>query len=202
MRGGGSAYARRSSSRPLAMAPSGDLRLTVRTRGKPEPVLPSVRETFHEVAPAAPLAVLTSSDTMLNRQLSPFRVNAIVLGWFAFFTLVIAAVGIYGIVAYLVTQRTSENGIRMALGARPAHVVLPNMRLALEVIAVGTIVGLVGSFALTRILRSVLFDVSPTDPRIFAAAAALLALVTLGASYFPARRATRVDPARALRGSL
>jgi ABC-type antimicrobial peptide transport system permease subunit len=113
--------------------------------------------------------------------------------------LVLSAVGLYGVLAYLVSLRTRELGVRVALGARPAElrrlVVLQSARL----VAAGVAVGLAGALAATGVLRSLLFDVSPTDPRVLAAVSLLLCTVALAASYLPARRATAADPMAALR---
>ena len=121
------------------------------------------------------------------------------LGIFGATALALAAIGIYGVVAYSVTQRTREIGIRIALGAARGDVLRMVARGALQLAAAGVVCGVVGGIALTRLMKTLLYAVSPTDPRTFAAVAALLALVTLAAAFVPALRAARVDPTVTLR---
>ena len=127
------------------------------------------------------------------------RFNMLLLGIFAALALVLAAVGIYGVMAYAVTQRTHEIGVRVALGAQRRDVMRMLMGHGLVLALVGVAVGLAGAFALTRLMASLLFGVSSTDAATFAVVSALLAAVTLLASFVPALRATRIDPITALR---
>jgi len=127
------------------------------------------------------------------------RLTGFLLGAFAGIALALAAVGIYGVLAYLVSQRTQEFGIRLALGADQSQVLGMVLKQGLWLAAVGIVAGLIGAFALTRLMQGLLYEVRPTDPITFVSVAAALLLVALGASFLPARRATRVSPMTALR---
>ena len=138
-------------------------------------------------------------DGRLAESLRQPRFSMLLLGLFAVVALVLSLVGIYGVLSYLVASRTREIGIRLALGAQPAHVVRGVLTQALRLVAGGVVLGLAGSFALTRLLTSMLHEVSPTDPGVLGGVAALLVTAALAACYVPARRATRVEPVIALR---
>jgi putative ABC transport system permease protein len=127
------------------------------------------------------------------------RFYALLLAAFAAVALVLAAVGIYGVIAYSVQQRSREFGIRLALGASPDRVVSMVMRQGLSLVALGTVAGLAGAAAVTRVLRGLLFDISVTDPATFAAVPVVLGVVAILACALPARRAIAVDPATAIR---
>ena len=127
------------------------------------------------------------------------RFAAIMLGAFAAFALILAAVGVYGVMSYLVTQGTHDLGVRMALGAQRSSIVRLVVRHGLELTAAGIVAGLIGAAALTRVMANLLFGVSATDLVTFSSVPLLLAAIALLASYLPARRATRVDPVVALR---
>lgn len=135
----------------------------------------------------------------IDDSLKPQRFSALLMGLFAALALLLAAVGLYGLLAYTVAQRTREIGVRLALGAQPRDVITQVMGQGLLLTLLGLIIGLAGAFALTRLLERLLFGVSATDPLTFAAGAMILALVALVACYLPARRAMRVDPMVALR---
>jgi ABC-type antimicrobial peptide transport system permease subunit len=134
------------------------------------------------------------TDSMASR-----RFAMILLGGFAALALLLACVGIYGVMAYLVSQRTQEVGIRMALGASRSDVLFLVFRGGARLAAAGMAMGVVGAFGLTRLMGQLLFNVSPIDPMVIAAVCALLMLVTLAACFVPARRAASIEPMRALR---
>jgi ABC-type antimicrobial peptide transport system permease subunit len=138
-------------------------------------------------------------EKLLDDRLAPRRFQALLLGLFAGVALALAVVGIYGVVSYLVEQRSQEIGVRMALGAAGGRILRMVVGQVLALTLPGLAVGLAGAFALTRYLRSLLFGVSPTDPATFAGVAVLLAAVAVAAGLFPARRASRLDPVEVLR---
>jgi putative ABC transport system permease protein len=138
-------------------------------------------------------------DRIVSDAVMQPRFNLFLLGLFSGIALLLSAAGIYGVTAYGVTQRTHEFGIRMALGAQVGDVLKMILRQGMLLISVGIVIGLLASFALTRLLRSLLFGVTVTDPLTFVGITFLLGLVALLACYIPARRATKVDPLVALR---
>ena len=183
----------------LAQVPDVPSELVVRYEGADAPVVAAVR---HIAAGFDPLQVTTSIATLQHRLddvVAPRRLNALVVEVFATLALILAAVGLYGVMAYQVTQRTQELGIRMALGADRARVLRFVLRDGMGLAVLGTALGLVLSLGLSRFLAGMLFDVSPRDPLTFVAVPGTLLFVALVACYLPARRATRVDPMVALR---
>jgi len=184
---------------PLAQAPSQNLTLVVRTTTAPMNMRAAVEEAIRAVDKEQPLSAVEPMTQYISESLARRKFSTLLLGLFGGLALLLAAVGIYGVMAYTVTQRRHELGIRMALGAQGNDlfglVVGSGLRLALAGIAIG----LVASLALTRLLRSLLFGVSGMDPATFAAVSILLCIVALAACYIPARRAMRVDPMVALR---
>ena len=173
--------------------------LTVRTHTESGSVLDSVRRAVDSVDPDEPVYQARTLDELIDESLVPWRFSMTLLSVFAAMALLLAAAGIYGVMAYLVVQRTHEVGVRMALGARPRDVlrlvVTDGARLAL----LGVLTGLLISSALTRLMVGLLFNVSATDPTTLGFAACLLVLVALAACYIPAHRAAKVDPIVALR---
>jgi putative ABC transport system permease protein len=138
-------------------------------------------------------------DERLSKSVAQRRFQMLLLGVFAGIALVIATVGIYGVISYAVSQRTHEIGIRMALGAQERDVLRMVVRRGMHLTFIGVAIGLAAALALTRIMQNLLFNVSATDPATFSLIALLLIGVALIASYIPARRATKVDPLQALR---
>ena len=138
-------------------------------------------------------------EAIVAQSLTRDRFSALILGAFGCLAVILAAVGIYGVIAYSVAQRTNEIGVRMALGAQGADVVWLVLRQGLRLVIIGIAIGLLISAVATRVLAAVLFGISPADPGAFGAVALLLGLVALLACWIPARRATKVDPLVALR---
>ena len=172
--------------------------LVVRLSGDPRAVLPTVRQVLRQMDPTMPLpAALTMTD-VLRDNLWTARLGAMLLAVFGLLALTLTVVGVYGVMAYSVTQRTHEIGIRMALGAAHADVLRMVLRHGLKLTLVGVAIGLGTAYGATRFIASLLF-VSPTDGLTFIAISALLAAVAMVASLLPARRAARVDPLVALR---
>jgi putative ABC transport system permease protein len=173
--------------------------ISLRTRGDPRALAPALRRAVLEIDPNQPISALATMDKVLADTMAPRRFNALLLGAFAGLALVLAALGLYGLVAYLVAQRTHEIGVRVALGAERGDVLALVLRQGLLLIAGGVALGLLAAFGLTRLLASLLFEVTTTDPLVFIAVPLVLAAVAVLATLIPARRATRVDPMVALR---
>ena len=184
---------------PLAQAPTTAGSLLVRARGEPLALAGAVRSAIRETDPALAVFGVEALDETLSRSVGPRRFTVLLLGLFAALALSLAVVGVHGVLSYSVAQRTREIGIRMALGASRGRVTGMVLGQGTGLISLGVLLGLAGAWVLSRLLRGLLFGVSATDPAIFAGVAGLLLLVSLLACYLPARRATRVDPAVALR---
>lgn len=177
--------------------------VAVRTEPGAAPLAPALRRELARLDPAVPLTRVGTMEDIIRRSVADRRFNVMLLGTFALLSLVLAAAGTYGVMAYAVAQRTRELGVRIALGARPSDVftlvVGKGLALALAGIAAGAAGALLVSRVIADVLANFLFEVAPTDPATFAGASALLLLATLAATALPARRAARVDPLIALR---
>ncbi|HKG90263.1 MAG TPA: ABC transporter permease [Gemmatimonadaceae bacterium] len=177
-----------------------DMTLVIKTTVPPEGIVAQLRQAVRAADPTQPIFQVATMREVIATSLADRRMTLSLLAVFATIALLLAAAGLYGVIAYLVAQRTREIGIRVALGAQKRDVLRLMMRHGASLTAAGIALGLVGSVALTRLLQSLLFGVSARDPVTFLSVAAVLAAVALLATYFPARRATRVDPMVALRG--
>jgi putative ABC transport system permease protein len=173
--------------------------LVVRTSVSPNSLAPAVREAVKEVDPYQPVSAFRTLDEVLGRDTAQRRVGVILLAAFAGLALLLAALGIYGVLAFFVVQHTPEIGVRMALGASPGDMLRMVVGRGMKLTLAGVGLGLAAALALTRLIESQLFGVSATDPLTFAGLALLLAAVALLACLVPARRATKVDPMVALR---
>ena len=174
------------------------LSLVVRTVGNPHALEQTLRRLAHETNPGAPMR-FTTMEAMLSGEVAAPRFRTILLAVFGALAVCLAMAGVYGVVAYAVGQRTNEIGVRVVLGARPGGVVRLVLREGVTLAAVGLGFGFAASFAGTRLLKSMLFQVQANDPTVYIAVAALLSAVTLLASYVPASRAAKIDPAAVLR---
>jgi putative ABC transport system permease protein len=173
--------------------------IVIRTAAEPASLAPEVRRIVAEVDKSAPVSEVKTMEHIVSESVTQPRFNLFLLGLFGGIALLLSAAGIYGVTAYSVTQRTHEFGIRMALGAQVGDVLRMILGQGMLLIVAGIVVGLVASFALTRLMKSLVFGVSVTDPLTFVAITLLLSVVALIACYIPARRATKVDPLVALR---
>jgi putative ABC transport system permease protein len=171
----------------------------VRTAGEPTGLIHAIRSELVQVDKNLPMADIYTMDEIVAQSVAQPRLEAILLGLFGGLAMLLAAVGIYGVMSYTVTQRTNEIGIRMALGASRAAVLQMIISQGVRLAAIGLAIGIVLALGATRVMTKVLFGVSPTDPAVFAAILVLLAMVALLSCYIPARRATKVDPMIALR---
>ncbi|HKW63263.1 MAG TPA: ABC transporter permease [Candidatus Acidoferrum sp.] len=173
--------------------------ILVRTSNDPLALVSAVRNELQQVDPEQPMAAVATMEQLLGDSLARSRFTMLLLGIFAALALALAAVGIYGVIAYGVTQRTQEFGIRIALGAEGSDVLRLVLGQGTRLVLLGIGLGVVLALMLGRFLAALLYGISPTDPLTFGAVAVLLALVALAACYLPARRATRVDPIETLR---
>jgi putative ABC transport system permease protein len=157
------------------------------------------RTQIHSVDPGIPVTNIRSMAEIFSASVAQQRFSMLLVGVFGALAVILAAIGIYGVMGYAVTQRKHEIAIRMALGAKTSQVLKLILKDGLVLASLGVAIGLAGAFALTRLMSSLLFDVKPTDAQTFVTVSALLIFVALLACFIPARRATKVDPLVALR---
>jgi putative ABC transport system permease protein len=185
---------------PYAQDPTwGGMSLVVRTQGEPTALAGSVREAIRSVEKGVPTYNLKTMNDVVSASAAPRRVPMLLLSAFAGVAMLLAMLGIYGVTAYYVTQRTHEIGVRMALGAQIADVMRLVLSRAMVLAVIGIGIGLAGAVAVTRYMTSLLFGVEPIDVVTFAGVSLILAAVVFIACLVPARRATKIDPLEALR---
>jgi putative ABC transport system permease protein len=173
--------------------------LVIRTNGEPAKLVSSVRQAIREVDPDQPVSNVATMAEVLGEEAAQRRMGMIMLVAFAALALLLASLGIYGVLAYFVTQHTNEIGVRLALGATPRNILFLVVRKGMSLTLIGVAIGIAASFAFTRWMSSLLFGVKAADPLTFVAVPLLLGAVALLACAIPARRATKVDPMIALR---
>jgi ABC-type antimicrobial peptide transport system permease subunit len=184
---------------PFAQWPSWSSPIVVKTQGDPLALVPAIREAVRAIDASLPVDDVATLEQRLAASLAQDRFRAWLLGAFSIVALPLAAVGLFAVLSYTTARRVREIGIRMALGARTESVRRLAMRHGLIPAFAGVIIGVIGALAATGLAQRMLYGITPRDPLTFVGVVALLVLVALGASWLPARRATRVDPMIALR---
>jgi putative ABC transport system permease protein len=184
---------------PLEQVPWPTTTLIVHSQGNPEMLVSGVRAKLAELDATLPVSNVASMDSIVASSVAQPRILSEFVGVFAGFALLLSAIGIYGVMAYSVASRTQELGIRMSLGAEPRDILKLVLKQGMRLALIGVAIGLAASLALTRLISTLLFGVSASDPLAFSLAAAVLVATALVACYLPARRATRVDPIVVLR---
>jgi putative ABC transport system permease protein len=184
---------------PAQQAPIQDMAVLVRTQNDPTALVAALRQTVLSIDPNQPITDINTLAAIVSNSIAQPRLNMLLMGLFGALAMILAVVGIYGLLSYAVTQRTQELGIRMALGARAGDVLRLVLKQGMALVLIGEAIGLGGAFALTRLLRGLLFGVTPTDATTFVIVVIVLNVVALVACSIPARRATKVDPLVALR---
>jgi ABC-type antimicrobial peptide transport system permease subunit len=184
---------------PIAQEPPGEVALHVRTSGDPAAAIAAIRAEVRALDRNLPVYQIKTMAAQMDESLSRERLMATLSASFAGLALLLAAIGLYGVMAYSVTRRTRELGVRMALGAASSDVVRLVLRESAVLVLIGLGVGLPVAWVASKLVTSLLYGMSPRDPAIYAAVTALLAFVALLAAWLPARRAARIAPATALR---
>ena len=183
---------------PFLQNPIRGMNLVVRASLDPAALTAAVRTQVRHLDPEIPVARVSTMEKLIDESVAQPRFRTFLIGIFSGVAMLLAAIGIYGVVAYSVSQRTHEIGIRMALGARRSDVLRMVVRQGMRLTLIGVALGVIGALALTRLTANLLFGVGATDPVTFAAISILLICVALLATYIPARRASRLDPMAAL----
>ena len=184
---------------PLFQSPVPYVYVVARTAGDPLALSATLRREVAALDPTLPVANVMSMDQRAASSVAQYKLNSVIVTLFAAVALVLASIGIYAVISYAVAQRTREIGIRMALGAAQSHVLRLVVRDGMAPALIGVAVGGAGALGITRLMRSLLYGVSATDPVVFVSVATMLAVVAFAACLLPARRAARVDPNVALR---
>jgi ABC-type antimicrobial peptide transport system permease subunit len=179
---------------PFAQSAYSTTIYVVRSTQDPQILLPGIRREIQAIDPAVPLANVRTFENVIADSVAPRRLSVVLLGVFAGVAVLLASVGIYGVMSFLVVQRTHEIGVRMALGAQRSDVLKLVLVRSLKLISAGTIIGLVIAIMSTSMLRALLYSISAFDATTFALVTILLGAIALAASYLPAIRATRADP--------
>jgi predicted permease len=185
--------------RPYSQEPVRSLNFVARSVGEPASLAPTLRAAIWGLDPQLVMARVRTMDQVIKESTSPRRFNLFLLGAFAVLAMVLAAIGIYGVISYSVARRSHEIGIRMALGAHPSNIITLILRQGLLLLGMGVAIGVGGALVLTRFLSSFLYGIRPADPVTFVGVIIILTGIGLLASYIPARRAVRVDPMSTLR---
>jgi predicted permease len=178
---------------------SNDMSVVMRANSEPQLLADAFRNEVHRLDPDLAVADVELIDRIVDSSVSTPRFAFVLVGMFAGLAILLAAIGTYGVISYSVSQRTSEFGVRMALGAPRSALMNLVLSHAMKLAGLGTILGVLASFAVARLLKSLIFNVSPADPATFVSVAGLVVVVALVAGYVPARRATATDPMNALR---
>jgi putative ABC transport system permease protein len=184
---------------PYAQNPRNNMGVALRAAAEPTALAAAARDEVMKIDPTQPVSNLKTVERMIHERTSPKRIMAAMMGVFAAIALLLAGVGLYAVMAYAVSQRAHEIGVRMALGARSRDIMLLVTAQGLKLTIAGLALGMAGAFALTRVMAPLLYGVTATDPLTFILISLSLAGVALFACWIPARRAAKVDPMAALR---